>query len=150
MLVVADCLCTLCFRDRTLSSRAPVHGHHGGELHRDGGAVPHARAGCPLQGLAGPPGCHHLSLPADALLLGVSISSCCQRAPDVGLGRCYTVGNCVRFKTHMSLSLCSSIHLVQRLGFEIRKNSFIICCSVHVFCTLQHGGHLGDSPLSLR
>lgn len=75
MLLGADCLCTLCFRDRALSSWAPVHDHHGGELHRDGGAVPHAWAGCPLQGLAGPPGSHHLSLPADAVLLGVSISS---------------------------------------------------------------------------
>lgn len=74
----ADCLCALCFRDRALSSRAPLHDHHGGKLHRDGGAVPHAGAGCPLQGLAGPPGRHHLPLPADAVLLGVSISSSCQ------------------------------------------------------------------------
>ena len=71
-------VCALCFRDRALSSWAPVHDHHGGELHRNGGAVPHARAGCPLQGLAGPPGSHHLSFPADAALLGVSISSSCR------------------------------------------------------------------------
>lgn len=69
--------CALCFRDRALSSWAPVHDHHGGELHRNGGAVPHAGAGCPLQGLAGPPGGHHLPLPADAALLGVSIASSC-------------------------------------------------------------------------
>lgn len=69
--------CALCFRDRALSPWAPVHDHHGGKLHRNVGAVPHARAGCPLQGLAGPPGSHHLSFPADAALLGVSISSSC-------------------------------------------------------------------------
>ena len=69
--------CALCFRDRALSSWAPVHDHHGGELHRNGGAVPHAGAGCPLQRLAGPPGSHHLSFPADAALLGVSIFSSC-------------------------------------------------------------------------
>lgn len=144
LVVEADCQCALCFRDRALSSRAPVHDHHGGELHRDGGAVPHARAGCPLQGLAGPPGCHHLSLPADAVLLGVSISSSRQRAPGVGLGRCFTVGKCVCFTMHMSLSLCSSIHLVQRLDFEIRKNNFMTCCSMHVCYTLWHSGHLGE------
>lgn len=136
----ADCLCTLCFRDRALSSRAPVHDNHGGELHRDGRAVPHARAGCSLQGLAGPPGNHHLSLPADAVLLGVSISSSCQRAPDVGPGRCSTVRKCVRFTINIPFPLffyspCG------KLDFQIRKNNFMTCCSMHICYTVQHSGH---------
>lgn len=59
-----------------------VHDHDGGELRGHGGAVPHARAGRPVPGLAGPAGPHHLPLPAHAALLVVSIlptglTACC-------------------------------------------------------------------------
>lgn len=47
----------------------------------------------------------------------------------------------------MSLSLCSSVHLLQRFDFETR-NKFIICCSTHKGYMLQHGGNSGDGPLS--
>lgn len=50
-----------------------VHDHDGGELRGHGRAVPHARAGCPVPGLAGLAGPHHLPLPAHAALLVVSI-----------------------------------------------------------------------------
>lgn len=50
-----------------------VHDHDGGELRGHGGAVPHAGAGRPVPGLAGPAGPHHLPLPAHAALLVVSI-----------------------------------------------------------------------------
>lgn len=100
-------VCALCFRDRALSSWTSVHGHHGGKLHRDGRAVPHAGAGCPLQGLAGPPGSHHLSFPADAALLGVSISCSCQVTYNVSswLWRCFALGKRLYFTIRMSLSL---------------------------------------------
>lgn len=47
----------------------------------------------------------------------------------------------------MSLSLCSSIHLLQRSDFEIR-NKFIVCCSTHIGYMLRHGGDSGEGPLS--
>lgn len=53
--------------------RKTVHDHDGGELCGHGRAVPHARAGCSVPGLAGPAGPHHLPLPAHAALLVVSI-----------------------------------------------------------------------------
>ena len=41
---------------------------HGGQLRGAGGPAPDARGGVPLWGLAGPPGGHHLSPPANAVL----------------------------------------------------------------------------------
>lgn len=56
-----------------MPSRKTVHNYHGGELRGHGGPVPHAGAGCAVPGLAGVAGPHHLSLPAHAALLVVSI-----------------------------------------------------------------------------
>ena len=49
----------------------------------------------------------------------------------------------------MSLSLYSSIHILQICDFEIRNNNFIICSSIHIGYMLRLGGNSGDGPLSL-
>lgn len=56
-----------------MPSRKTVHDYHGGKLRGHGRPVPHARAGRAVPGLAGAAGPHHLSLPAHAALLVVSI-----------------------------------------------------------------------------
>lgn len=56
-----------------MPSRKTVHDYHGGKLRGHGRPVPHAGAGRAMPGLAGASGPYHLSLPAHAALLVVSI-----------------------------------------------------------------------------
>ncbi|XP_069419022.1 solute carrier family 22 member 23 isoform X3 [Ovis canadensis] len=55
--------------NRAVPPGEAIHDHDGGELRDHGRAVPHARAGRPVPGLAGAAGAHHLPLPAHAAVL---------------------------------------------------------------------------------
>lgn len=53
------------------------------------------------------------------------------------------------FTRCVSLSLYSSIHILQICDFEMRNNNFIICSSVHIGYMLRLGGNSGDGSLPL-